>query len=144
MAEPNDTQTTGTADAAAGGSAQQASAGAGGYTAGGHIQTQDVGQDELLQFASQLVAANMKRTMDQYQTVDNVKLADERTFTNSLNQLTLQLLQGAITDQSQMRAQTLRHADLALKNQWDIENIVEAVTAKVMSTMAEKGGINNG
>ena len=135
MAEPTvDTQAVGTADSAA----NQASAGAGGFTAGGHIQGMDVGTDELMSYMGGITAANVKRTADLFQSQDLNNLSDQRSVAQTMHNLTTQIIQNAVTNSDMMAKQAIRHADLAIKNQFDVENIVEAITAKVLSALEGK------
>ena len=136
MADTDATQATGTADSAA----NQASAGAGGFTAGGHIQGMDVGTDELMSFMGGITAANVKRTADLFQTQDLNNLSDQRTQAGAMAQITNQLLTNMVGNSDLIMKQAIRHADMAIKNQYDVENIVEAVTAKIMAAL---GGGNS-
>lgn len=140
MAEPTvDTQAVGTADTAA----NQASAGAGGFTAGGHTQKLDVGQDELMEYMGGITAANVKRTADLFQSQDLNNLSDQRAQAGALTAITNQLLTNMVGNSDLIMKQAIRHSDLAIKNQFDVENIAETVTARVLAALGGSAGGNS-
>ena len=101
-------------------------------------------QERFWDNASQVVFANIKRTFDEYQ---GVGLDQQR----ALNQITIQALQNAVETAnmvakqavkhtSDIDAQKMRHADIAIENQWEsgAEVSSDAILAALAAAVAEK------
>ena len=100
-------------------------------------------QERLFDTAAEMIAANMKRTYDAYQDLD-------LNHARALNNVALQALQNAVTvanavnnqtvkHTSDTDAQKVRHADIAIENQWESSAEVsgEAVIAALAAAVAE-------
>ena len=77
---------------------------------------------------SEMVFANIKRTYDAYQDLD---LQHART----VQQLTAQALQNAIETANMVSKQAVRHSDLAIDRQWNLEVSEGAAQAVVMRSV---------
>jgi hypothetical protein len=96
---------------------------------------------------SEIIFANIKRTYDAYQDLD---LNHART----VNQLTAQCLQNAIETTNMVSKQAVRHGDLAIDRQWNVDeqgytvadilndskfqDKIAASLAKIVADMASK------
>lgn len=100
-------------------------------------------QERSFDFFAELIAANAKRTYDEYQGVN----LDQ---TRALNNIALQALQNAVESanmvskqvikhNSDTDAQKVRHADIAIENQWESSTEIsgEAVIAALAAAVAE-------
>jgi hypothetical protein len=137
----------------------QAGSGAGvatqGYAAQGYEgsikQSSDIGTEEtdaIVQstvgrgavFDNDLMAANKKRTADQLQSVDLSSLTGDRGRRDTLDNLVTQALQNAIETANMVSKQAVRHADIAIDRQWNVNETdnMSAVVAAVMAEMAKQ------
>ena len=138
----------------------QTGAGAGvatqGYAAQGYEgstkQVSDIGTEEadaIVQstvgrgaaFDNDLMSANKKRTADQLQSVDLSALSGDRGRRDTLDNLMAQALQNAIETANMVSKQAVRHSDIAIDRQWNINETdnMAAVVAAVMAEMAKQG-----
>ena len=150
--------------------AAQGSAGAAGFTSnayeGSTKQATDVNTEEALsllqaqnpaaaQFFANLIAANAKRTYDQAQSVDLSTLVGDSSHRGNLNNVAVQALQNAVETANMVGKQAVRHSDLAIDRQWNVnetdyaaaeilrsntfkEAIAGAVAAAVAATVQQK------
>lgn len=111
---------------------------------GGHAEDiyEGQAQERVFDTAAEMIAANMKRTYDAYQDLD-------LNHARALNNVALQALQNAVTvansvnnqtvkHTSDVDAQKVRHADIAIENQWESGSEVsgEAVLAALAAAVA--------
>lgn len=167
---PSDLGSKGSATGQAGSVGVQGTAGAAGYHTqayeGSVKQSTDVNTEEALsvlqalnpkaaEFFSNLVAANAKRTYDLHQSVDLTTQVGDTTQRFTLNNLATQALQNAIETANMVSKQAVRHADIAIDRQWNVDEqgytaaeilrdetfksaIAAAVAAAVNDAMARK------
>jgi hypothetical protein len=136
---PQVTGSQGSATGQAGAAAVQGSAGGNagtaGYTTQGFQgtmkQTSDVNTEEALsvlqalnpkmaQFFSDLLSLNAKRTADQAQSTDLAAQLGDSAQRLTLNNLATQALQNAIETANMVSKQAVRHSDLAIDRQWNL------------------------
>lgn len=88
-------------------------------------RNQDIGQDEAW-------ATNMKRTYDEYQheSLESIKrnraivdklLSDAQQYDNQRQVMANQALQNAIETANMVAKQSVRHSDLAIDRQWNVD-----------------------
>lgn len=110
--------------------------------------------------------ANVKRTYDEYQneSLESIRrnrsivdklISDSQSHDNQLRQLSVQAMQNAIETANMVGKQAVRHGDLAIDRQWNIDEqavmveqivsdqvfqdaIAAAVASAVTSTLAKK------
>ena len=70
---------------------------------------------------SEFLFANMKRTYDQYQTLDARILQDAQTNSQNIQNVALQVLQNAVETANMVSKQAVRHGDLAIDRQWNVD-----------------------
>lgn len=112
------------------------SAGAAGYATQGYEgslkQSTDVNTEEALallqalnpkaaEFFSNLMALNAKRTYDLHQSTDLSAQLGDSTYRGTLNNLATQALQNAIETANMVSKQAVRHADIAIDRQWNVD-----------------------
>jgi len=134
MADNNDTS-----DSDALGSASGASSGSGVSTGtqestskafeGSIKQATDVGFEEATSFMNLLNELNAKRTYDQSQSFDLSQQVGDSTQRLTLNNLATQALQNAIETANMVSKQAVRHSDIAIDRQWNVDE-VSTLTAK--------------
>jgi hypothetical protein len=73
-------------------------------------------QERFWDNASQVLFANIKRTYDEYQ---GVSLDQQR----ALNQLSVQALQNSVETANMVSKQAVRHSDLAIDRQWNLDEV---------------------
>ena len=94
--------------------------------------------------------ANIKRTYDQYQTLDTKAINDGNKHAAVLDNLSTQALQNAVETANMVAKQAVRHGDIAVDRTWNIdeqgytaqsilqdEGIIDAVVSKILAKMAE-------
>jgi hypothetical protein len=114
---------------------------------------QDIGQDEAW-------AVNLKRTYDEFQqesleTIRQMRvmftkqLTDAQQFDNQRQTISNQALQNAVETANAVAKQMVRHSDLAIDRQWNVDEqgytaaqilgapFVEAIKAAVAGAVAE-------
>ena len=74
----------------------------------------DPGLDEFSKIMTENMMTNAKRTYDEYQEVGLESIRRSRTFAD-------QIIQNAITLAKQLDAQSVRHHDLAIDRQWNVD-----------------------
>ena len=97
----------------------------------------ETGMDEYFKTHAMLVATNAKRTYDEYQDL-------ALTVARNMNSLTVQVMQNAIETANMAAKQAVRHADIAIDRQWNVDEqgwsvvkIMEALQNIVDSAKAE-------
>ena len=70
---------------------------------------------------SEFLFANMKRTYDQYQTLDARILEDAQTNSQTIHNLSVQALQNAVETANMVSKQAVRHGDIAIDRQWNVD-----------------------
>jgi len=106
----------------------------------------EVGKDEAW-------FANIKQTYDVQQNlvVNALKQATEElaqtnaqtaTHTTNVNNLALQAMQNAIETANAISKQAVRHGDIAIDHQWNIDEqaVAATIVSKVLAEMAKDGG----
>lgn len=103
----------------------------------------EVGMDEFFKSASANSYNNMKRTYDAYQDLDlvrarndayGVELAriEERKSASERDKIATQALQNAVETANMVAKQAVRHGDVAIDRQWNVDEV---------STLTAKSGI---
>jgi len=121
---------------------------------------QDVGQDESWANSTLLTYANMKRTYDEYQqeslesirrnrTIVDKLVSDAQQFDNQRQVIANQALQNSVETANMVAKQTIRHGDVAVDRQWNVDEqgytaqqilgapFVEAIKAAVAAAVVE-------
>lgn len=99
---------------------------------GSHKQSADINQEELQALLTGLAAKgatredsinalNSKRSYDQSQSFDLMTLQGDMNHRQNLNQLSIQALQNAVETANMVGKQAVRHGDLAIDRQWNID-----------------------
>ena len=70
---------------------------------------------------SELIFANMKRTYDLHQTLDTKAINDANKHAAVLDNLSTQALQNAVETANMIAKQAVRHGDLAIDRQWNVD-----------------------
>ena len=110
------------------------------------VQTErsfEVGMDEFFKAASANSYNNMKRTYDDYQDLDlararadiyGVEMAriEERKSSAERDKIATQALQNAVETANMVAKQAVRHGDLSIDRQWNVDEV---------STLTAKSGI---
>ncbi|MGH6891545.1 MAG: hypothetical protein ACREEP_04740 [Dongiaceae bacterium] len=123
------------------------------FGAAGHEQVIDVGMDEAIAahvgqgfgqstFDEGMRRANMKRTYDQHQSVDLISLGNAQGHAAQISQLSVQALQNAVETANMVSKQAVRHGDLAIDHQWNLDeqaNMAAVVASVVASVLARLG-----
>lgn len=79
-----------------------------------------------------VIFANIKRTYDEYQqeSLESIKrnrsyvdkvLSDAQTYDNTKQQIAMQALQNAVETANMVGKQAVRHGDIAIDRQWNLE-----------------------
>jgi len=131
------------------GSASQETA-AKGYE-GSLKQATDVNAEEVLSFLQNLLAVNAKRTYDIQQSADLKVQEGSADYRDSVRNITVQALQNAVETANLVGKQAVRHADIAIDRQWNVdeqgytaENILrdstykDAIAAAVAKAVQDK------
>lgn len=79
----------------------------------------EVQQNEFFASHSQIIAANEKRTYDEYQELSLTSARRAQADFDRLQMLSTQALQNAITTADMVAKQAIRHGDIAIDNQWN-------------------------
>jgi hypothetical protein len=77
---------------------------------------------------SEFIFANMKRTYDQYQTLDARILEDAQTNSQQIHNVALQALQNAVETANMVSKQAVRHSDIAIDRQWNVDEQAHVLT----------------
>lgn len=121
--EHDDLNAKGTSDAA------QAGSGAGSHTEQSHQgafegsikQASDVGFEEATSFMNLVNELNAKRTYDQSQSFDLSQLVGDSTNRINVNNIAQQALQNAVETANMIGKQAVRHSDIAIDRQWNVD-----------------------
>jgi hypothetical protein len=131
------------------------SAGVAGYTTQGFEgsikQSTDINTEEALgvvqalnpkmaEFFSNLIAANAKRTYDLAQSTDLSVQTGDQNQRNTLNNLATQALQNAIETANMVSKQAVRHSDIAIDRQWNV-NETDYAAAEILRSNTFKEAI---
>lgn len=98
---------------------------------GSHKQTADTNVEETLALLSALTgkgalreealnALNAKRSYDQAQSTDLMTQTGDMNHRQNLNQLSVQALQNAVETANMVSKQAVRHSDIAIDRQWNV------------------------
>lgn len=96
-------------------------------------------QERSFDFFAELIAANAKRTYDEYQQVSldhirNTNNISERILSDAAT-ASSQIIQQTIKHTADTDAQKVRHADVAIENQWEsAEEVAMATVAGHIAT----------
>ena len=100
-------------------------------------------QERSFDFFAEMIAANAKRTYDEYQQVSldhirNTNSIAERVLSDAATAST-QIIQQTLKHVSDTDAQKIRHADIAIENQWESSTEVsgEAIIAALAAAVAK-------
>ena len=100
-----------------------------------HRKESETGKEELL---FDFTLANMKRTYDEYQGISleswkslqkyaEKVLSDAQQMDNTRQNISNQALQNAVETANMVSKQAVRHADLAIDRQWNVDEVAELV-----------------
>jgi hypothetical protein len=84
-------------------------------------QASDVNAEEVISFLQNLLAVNAKRTYDIAQTTDLKVQEGSADFRDSIRNLTTQALQNSIETANMVAKQAVRHSDIAIDRQWNVD-----------------------
>jgi len=70
---------------------------------------------------SEFLFANMKRTYDLHQTLDTKAINDANKHAAVLDNLATQALQNAIETANMVSKQAVRHGDIAIDREWNVD-----------------------
>jgi hypothetical protein len=102
----------------------------------------EIGMDESWKANMKMIfdftLANMKRTADEYQqaSLESIKqnqsyvqkiLSDAQLHFNSQQNIATQALQNAVETANMVSKQAVRHADLAIDRQWNVDEVAQLV-----------------
>ena len=103
----------------------------------------EIGMDEAwkanMKMMFDFTFANMKRTYDEYQqaSLESIKqnqsyiqkiLGDSQVHFNNQQAVSLQALQNAVETANMVGKQAVRHSDLAIDRQWNIDEVAQLVS----------------
>jgi hypothetical protein len=105
----------------------------------------EVGMDEFFKAGSANLYNNMKRTYDAYQDLDlsrarqndyGVEMAriEERKSSAERDKIATQALQNAVETANMVAKQAVRHGDLSIDRQWNVDEV---------STLTAKSGVQS-
>jgi hypothetical protein len=127
------------------------------FGAGGFEQIADIGSPESFAahtaqgfgqstFDEGLRRANAKRTADQYQSFDLVSLGNVQGHAQNVANIATQALQNAVETANMVSKQAVRHGDIAIDRQWNLDEqanmaaIVASVVAAVLARLGNAPG----
>jgi len=94
---------------------------------------------------SELDYINAKRTYDTYQDLDVQKARFNQQVDQDIHALVMQTLQNGVESANMVSKQAIRHADLAIDRQWNVDEVaqlvaktpvfLDAIAAKVVSLL---------
>ena len=70
---------------------------------------------------SEMIFANMKRTYDLHQSNDNKVFLDAQQNDNARQNIVNQALQNAVETANMVSKQAVRHGDIAIDRQWNVD-----------------------
>jgi len=76
---------------------------------------------------SELDYINAKRTYDTYQDLDLQKARFNQQVDQDEHSLTMQVMQNAIESANMISKQAIRHGDIAIDRQWNIDEVANLV-----------------
>ena len=86
------------------------------------IMTQQDKFDEMENVEqSEMIFANMKRTYDLHQSNDNKVFLDAQQNDNARQNIVNQALQNAVETANMVSKQAVRHGDIAIDRQWNVD-----------------------
>jgi hypothetical protein len=107
----------------------------------------DPGLDEFAKFQTENMMNNAKRTYDEYQRVslegvdknrvhfDKI-ISDSQEHTGNIRNITTQALQNAVETQNMVAKQAVRHGDIAIDRQWNVDEQAGFV-AKILNSIQD-------
>lgn len=158
MTEVVNPQVTGSQASGTAQAGQGAAAGAGttaGYSQqgweGSIKQASDINTEEALavvqalnpkaaEFFSNLVQANAKRTYDLHQSLDLAAQLGDNNHRANVNNLAVQALQNAVETANMVGKQAVRHSDIAIDRQWNV-NETDYAAAEILRSNTFKEAI---
>jgi len=108
----------------------------------------EVGMDEAwktnMKALFDFTFANMKRTYDEYQqaSLESIKqnqsyvqkiLSDAQSHFNDQQNIATQALQNSVVTSDMVAKQAVRHADIAIDRQWNVDEVAQLVAKTVVS-----------
>ena len=98
----------------------------------------ETGTDEFFKNQSQINALNSKRTFDEYQDLGITGARSNATIVTRMAQLSVdndsvlrnlsvQALQNAVESANMVGKQAIRHSDLAIDREWNVDEVAQAV-----------------
>jgi len=121
--DPTGAQAQGAAQAAS--AAGQGSGSTAGYATQGFEgslkQATDINTEEALAVLQSIVAANAKRTYDEAQTFDLATKYNDVSHRQRVNTIAEQVLQNAVETANMLGKQAVRHGDIAIDRQWNVD-----------------------
>jgi hypothetical protein len=122
----------------------------------GGVEQEEIGRDEnwFSQVASDFAAwfANVKRTYDEYQQVslEGIKnqqkyqekvLSDAQQNDNTRQNIANQSLQNAVETANMIGKQAVRHSDLAIDRQWNVDEVAQIIGHQPFFTEAVEAAV---
>ena len=120
----------------------------------------EIGTDEAWKAALQMIFANIKRSYDEYQqeSLETIRiqrtavqkiLSDAQQYDNQRQTIANQALQNAVETANMVGKQNVRHSDIALDRQWNVDeqghtvqDILQNETFQQAITAAVAGAVN--
>lgn len=93
---------------------------------------------KMAEFFSNLLATNAKRTYDLAQSTDLAAQVGDSTQRLTLNNLATQALQNAIETANMVSKQAVRHSDIAIDRQWNVNETDYAAEAILRGDTAKE------
>lgn len=98
----------------------------------------ETGMDEFFKHQSQMNALNSKRTYDEYQDLSLASARQNATIVQRmaglsvdndsvLRNLSVQALQNALETANMVGKQAVRHSDIAIDREWNVDEVAQAV-----------------
>jgi len=89
------------------------------------LTTENGEKDNIEQ--SELDYINAKRTYDAYQDLDIQEARRVQRYADDLHALTMQTMQNAVESANMVSKQAIRHGDLAIDRQWNVDEVAQLV-----------------
>ena len=105
----------------------------------------EIGKDEAWSALMHMLGLNMKRTYDEYQDIALTAARRSQTGYDQVQAVSLQALQNAVESANMTSKQAVRHGDLAIDRQWNLDEVatlaaaVGSAVAKALNPVPEEG-----
>lgn len=85
--------------------------------------------------------ANIKRTYDEFMDISLVAARRSQQEFDKLNNISLQALQNAVETANMVSKQAVRHSDLAIDRQWNVDEVAALVAKSAIFQDAIAGAV---